>query len=139
MKTEGAFFNDTMGPGREWPLPPNVSIRRQIVTVIFFFFLFFTIETSCPVGAGDNTIFTSETSSEILYNNPVFTAIRCLGRTYGHTWGMITMHTWHWDEFRIHLGIFPVGHSDDLIPKNISSRSLLIRRTMWNVVLRLTS
>jgi hypothetical protein len=88
--------------------------------VIFLFFLFFAIETSCPVRTGDDAIFASDTPSEILHNNTVFTPIGRLGRTDGYAWSMITMHTRHRDEFRIHPRIFTAGHSDDLIPVNIS-------------------
>ncbi len=111
-----------MGPGWEWPLAPNTSIRRQIGTVIFFLFLLFAIEAPRPVRAGDDTIFASDTPPKILHDNTVFTTICCLGRTDGHAWSMITMHTRHRDEFGIHLRIFPVGHGNDLIPENISSQ-----------------
>jgi hypothetical protein len=95
--------------------------------VIFLFFLLFAIETSCSVRAGDDAILASDTSPEILDNNTVFTAISCLGRTDSYARSMITMHTGHGDEFGIHPRIFTAGHSNDLIPVNISSQSLLIR------------
>jgi hypothetical protein len=95
--------------------------------VIFLFFLFFAIETSCSVRAGDDTIFASNASSKILDDDSVFAAIGRLGRTDGHARSMITMHTGHGDEFGIHPRIFPVGHGNDLIPVNISPQSLVIR------------
>jgi hypothetical protein len=102
--------------------------------VIFFFFLFSAVKASRPIRTGDDTILTSDTPPEVLHDNSVFTTIGCLGRTHGHTWSMITMHARHRDEFGIHLRIFTIGHGDDLIPVNVSSESLLIRRTMRNVV-----
>jgi hypothetical protein len=95
--------------------------------MVFLFFLFFAIETSCPIGAGDDAIFASDTSSEILHNDTVFPAISCFDRTDGYAWSMVTMHARHRDEFCIHPRIFTGGHGDHLIPENISSQSLLIR------------
>jgi hypothetical protein len=127
MKAEGAFLNDTMGPGREWPLSPDASVWRQIRAEIFFLFLFLAVKASRAIWTGDDAIFTSDTPSEILDDNTVFTAISCLGRTDGDAWSMIAVHTRHRDDFGIHPRIFPRGHSNDLIPVNISSQSLLIR------------
>jgi hypothetical protein len=95
--------------------------------VIFFFLLLFAVETSRPVRAGDNAIFTSDAPSEILHDDTVFTAIRCFGWADGHARGMITMHAGHGNELGVRLGIFTVGHGNDLIPEDIPSQPLLIR------------
>jgi hypothetical protein len=95
--------------------------------MVFLFFLFFAIETSCPIGAGDDAIFASDTSSEILHDDSIFTTIGRLDRTYRHTGSLVTVHTGHGDELRIDLRIFPMGHSDHLVPIDLSPQSLLFR------------
>jgi hypothetical protein len=104
------------------------------VTVIFFFFLLFAIETSYPIRASNDAIFTPDAFSKILHDDSVFTAIGCLGGTDRHTWSVVTMHTGHRDELCIHLRIFAMGHSDDLIPINLSSPFLFFRGSMGDIV-----
>ena len=96
------------------------------------------VNISGIVRAGGKAVFASDAPSEILDDDPVFTTVGGLCRTYCDAWSLITMHTRHRDEFGIHLRIFPVGHGNDLVPKNISSFILFIRRSMWDIVLRLT-
>src|SRR4030042_3419184 len=100
METEGALFNHPVGPGREWPGSPNGVVRRSILTMIFLCFLLFEIEASYPIGTGGHTILTADTFSEVLHNDSVFTAVGRHSRAYGHTWGIIAVHTGHREEFR---------------------------------------
>jgi hypothetical protein len=95
--------------------------------VIVLFFLFLAVETPRPIGTGDDAIFASNASSEILHDNAVFTTVGCFCGAYGHTWGMIAMHARHWDELSIYLRIFAVRHGNDLMPVDFSSQSLFIR------------
>ena len=138
MKAEGAFLDHPVGPGREGPLAPNTPIRRQVGTKVFLFLLLDAVEASRSIRAGDDTVFASEASPEVLHYNPVFPTIGCLGRADGDARSVVALHTRHGDQLGIDLGIFPGGRGNDLVPKDIPSRSLFFRRSVRDVVLRLT-
>ena len=108
------------------------------MTVVLFFFLLFAIETPHAIRTGHNAIFAPKTSSKVLYNDPVFSTVGRLDRTYRDAWGMITMHAGHRDQFRTGMRVFPVRYRNHLIPVNLSSLSLLFRGTVRDIILGLT-
>jgi len=98
VKTKGAFLNHTMHPVRKWPNAPVGTVGGEVRAVIFLFFRLLKVKTPDSIGTGNNTVFAAYAPPEVLYYNPILTAIGCFGRAYRYTRGIIAVHAWHWDK-----------------------------------------
>jgi len=98
VEAKGAFLNHTMHPMRKRPNAPIGTLGRKVRAVVFIFLWLLIVKTPDPIGTGNNTILAAYAPPEVLYHNPVLTAIGCLGRAYRYTRGIIAVHAWHWDK-----------------------------------------
>jgi hypothetical protein len=91
--------------------------------MVLLLLLLDAVEASRSIRASNDAVFAPKASPKVLHHDPVFPTMSLAvpsRRAHAHT-----VRTAR-DELMT-PGIFPVGYSDDLIPEDIPSRSLVIR------------
>jgi len=139
VKTEGALLNHSVSSSGKWPEAPNTAVRRRVVAVVFLLLLLLEVIASDSIRTGNHTIFTPDTSSEVLHDDTIVTSIRRLCRAYSDTGGIVTMHARHGDELCIDSRILAGGHRNHLGPENLSPPFLFFRGAVRDIVFFLAS
>jgi len=127
VKTKGAFLNHAMHPMRKRPDPSILTGRRKVRAVVLIFLWLLIVETPDPIRTGNNTILAAYAPPEILYHNPILTAIGCLCWTHDNTWGIVTVHAQHRYKVNAYCWVFTVANGDYLMPEKRSPLCMLLR------------